>query len=76
MEKKEKIKIFVIVLLLLTGAYLLLRLVIFQTSKRIVYEFYDINGNYGTSKDCGNTEDGKLYCLVNNYYVPVSQFSK
>ena len=46
----------------------------FQKNKN-GYEFYDINGNYGTSSNCQIKND-TLICEVNGYDVPVEQYSK
>lgn len=76
MEKKEKVKIFLVILLMLIGVYFLLTLVFYQTDTSMKYEYYDIWGNYGTSSKCGEVKKGSISCLVNDNFVPVQQYSK
>lgn len=51
-------------------------LVVINSDTSPKYEFYDVNGYWGTSSECGETEKGNLVCLIENNYVPVSQYSK
>lgn len=44
-------------------------------SESKTYEYYDINGIYGTSSQCELTESGAM-CLINGDMVLVSQFSE
>ncbi len=45
------------------------------TNSQERYEYYDFEGNYGTSIDCKSTSDD-LVCKTDMGYVKVSQYSK
>ena len=38
------------------------------------YEFYDLDGNYGTSLNCNNND--KVTCLTEDGWIEVSQYSE
>lgn len=74
--KKEKIKMFVIYFLSFISFGSLALLVVINSDNSPKYEFYDVNGFWGTSSECGETKKGNLVCLIENNYVPVLQYSK
>ena len=70
MEKKEKILIICLILILICISYFVLNLIL-----KPKYEFYDLDGNPGISTNCKIVEEG-LICEVKNQFVPVGQYSK
>lgn len=75
-NKKEKVKTTIICLLCFISSGALALLIIINSDNTPKYEFYDVNGFWGTSSECGESKKGNLICLVENNYVPVSQYSK
>lgn len=66
----KKIMLAVLILFLIAITLLILG---FQKNKK--YEFYDFNGNFGTSPNC-EIKSETLICDVNGYDIPVSQYSR
>lgn len=75
-NKKEIVKIFAIYFLSFISFGSLALLIVINSDNSPKYEFYDVNGFWGTSSECGETEKGNLVCLIENNYVPVLQYSK
>ena len=73
-KRYSKRNLIAITALILPLACMQLWILGFQKNKN-GYEFYDINGNYGTSSNCQIKND-TLICKVNGYDVPVEQHSK
>lgn len=67
-SKKIILAIFILFLIAIT-----LLILGFQINKK--YEFYDFNGNFGTSPNC-EIKNETLICDVNGYDIPVSQYSR
>ena len=69
MEKKKILLIIVFLLVLI-----ILSLILNRKSNEL-YEYYDLNGDYGISNECiKNTEN--LICLKEDKYIQVMQYSK
>ena len=74
MEKKEKFKVNLLIFGGIIAALLLIMVIFVPFSGSVMYEYYDYEGNYGTSSKCGEDKDG-LICLAGNNYIPVTQYS-
>lgn len=75
-NKKEKLKIIIVYFLCFISFGSLTLLIVINSDNTPKYEFYDVNGFWGTSSECGESKKGNLICLIENNYVPVSQYSK
>lgn len=61
--------------LILVGVLIVVLIILgFKNSNRKEYEFYDLEGKYGTSSNCTNKE--LVECEINGVMVVVSQYSE